>query len=523
MQLAKPTIWLALLLTGWLGLARGADVFDPRIRFNVTVDRSLGTNRLSGRLLVLMTARPEPLEVIEPSPLEMQTTWICAREVENLKPGEVVEIDPDILATPQPLSHAPSGNYQAMALLDTGHTLGYSSVGPGDVYGPVARILDLQPRQGGTVELKLSVRVPEREPLLETATKKLAVRHSELLAAFWGRPVEMRAAVLLPPTYATSPARRFPTVYYIHAFGATHASAWDEANNCCGPAPQELQAGMKDGTWPEMIYVFLDASCPLGHHAFADSLNNGPWGRALVEEFIPYLERTYRMEAAPAGRLLTGHSSGGWSSLWLQITHPDFFGGVWATAPDPVDFRSWSGTDLTKSPPDNFYRKTATRPRWLIRVNDREVVTVEDFGKWERVLADYGGQLSSFEAVFSPRADTGRPLRLFNRETGVIDPVAQKAWERFDISRVLRTNWDRLGSNLKGKLRVTIGSQDSIHLEESVHLLEDTLRPLGSDAVFTYLEGRTHFDLYQDGLARKMALEMFQVAHPQSAGAGKPR
>ncbi len=514
MHSLRPFLWLALFLAISAIPARSADVFDPRVRFNITIDRGLGTNRLSGRLLVLMTNRREPQDVIVPSPLEMQTTWICAHEVENLKPGDTLEMDPDILAFPSALSRAPAGNYQAMALLDTQHTLGYSGVGPGAVYGPVMRLADLQPRQGGTVELKLNRQVPPNPPLADTATKKLAVLRSELLTGFWGRAMEVRAAVLLPPGYATSPTRRYPTVYFIHGFGMSSAGAWEDANGCCGPAPQDLEAGMKAGTWPEMVYVFLEASCPLGNHAFADSVNTGPWGRALVDEFIPFLEKTYRLESRPASRLLTGHSTGGWSALWLQITHPDFFGGAWATAPDAVDLRSWSGTDLTKSPPDNFYRKTGTRPRWLIRADDREMVTVEDFGKWERVLAEYGGQLSSFEAVFSPRADTGRPLPLFNRETGVIDPEAQAAWSRFDISRVLRANWERLGPKLAGKIHITVGTKDSIHLEESVHLLQDTLQPLGSDANFTYLEGRNHFDLYNDGLAQKMALEMHQVAHP---------
>ena len=107
---------------------------------------------------------------------------------------------------------------------------------------------------------------------------------------------------------------------------------------------------MADGTLPEMINVYLDGSCPMGHHEFADSANDGPWGQALTKEFIPYLESKFRMDAVPSGRLLTGHSSGGWSTLWLQVNYPEVFGGTWSTSPDPVDFRSFSGADLTKLP-----------------------------------------------------------------------------------------------------------------------------------------------------------------------------
>ena len=51
-----------------------------------------------------------------------------------------------------------------------------------------------------------------------------------------------------------------------------------------------------------------------------------------------HLERRYRMDARPAGRLLIGHSSGGWATLWLQVSYPKLFGGTWSTAPDSVTF-----------------------------------------------------------------------------------------------------------------------------------------------------------------------------------------
>ncbi len=102
---------------------------------------------------------------------------------------------------------------------------------------------------------------------------------------------------------------------------------------------------MLEGKRPEMINVYLEAQVPMGHSVFADSANNGPWGTALVKEFIPYLEKQFRMDAKPSGRFLTGHSSGGWTTLWVMVTHPDFFGGTWSTSPDPVDFRNFTGPD----------------------------------------------------------------------------------------------------------------------------------------------------------------------------------
>ncbi|HEV7643136.1 MAG TPA: hypothetical protein VGO50_04270 [Pyrinomonadaceae bacterium] len=37
----------------------------------------------------------------------------------------------------------------------------------------------------------------------------------------------------------------------------------------------------------------------------------------------------------------------------------------------------------------------------------------------------------------------------------------------------------------------------------------------GSDAKFTYLPGKTHFDLYQDGLGLQIAQEMYKIARPK--------
>ena len=62
----------------------------------------------------------------------------------------------------------------------------------------------------------------------------------------------------------------------------------------------------------------------------------------------------FRMDARPRARLLTGHSSGGWSTLWLQITYPGVFGATWSTSPErglaailrpgqPLGFRAMPG------------------------------------------------------------------------------------------------------------------------------------------------------------------------------------
>lgn len=200
------------------------------------------------------------------------------------------------------------------------------------------------------------------------------------------------------------------------------------------------------------------------------------------------------------------------------MSHPEFFGGTWPTAPDTTDFRTFAAqTDLTKQPPPNFYRTEDGDPRMFIRMDGKDTQAMEDLAKQERVLGDYSGQLASFEWGFSPRGKDGRPMPLFDRDTGNIDPEVAAYWEKhYDIANLLRTNWKKVGSLLNGKIHMTVGTADTFHLDESARLLEQTIKNLRGNASFTYPEGRSHFDLYQGGLVEKIAKEMYVVARPAS-------
>jgi S-formylglutathione hydrolase FrmB len=252
--------------------------------------------------------------------------------------------------------------------------------------------------------------------------------------------------------------------------------------------------------------VVLDPSCPLGHHVFADSANNGPWGTALVEEFLPELDRTFRTLADPDSRFLTGHSSGGWSSLWLQVAYPQSFGGTWSTAPDPVDLTDFQRIDVYREA--NMYRTENGERRPLARLNGQTALWYDDFCRMEDVLG-FGGQLHSFEAVFGPRDQhTGRPLLLWDRQTGEIDHTVAATWRAFDIAHKLRTGWPQLGPHLRGKLHVIMGEEDTFYLEGATRNLRQTLQDLGSDAHVELVPGKNHFNLLTPELRTRILDEM---------------
>jgi hypothetical protein len=314
-----------------------------------------------------------------------------------------------------------------------------------------------------------------------------------MLTKFYERPTIMRAAVVLPESWTETGVNTYPVIYSIPGFGGTFLDLSGRS---------QRNGTVRDGE--EFIYVLLDPTVPTGHCVFADSANNGPWGKALVEEFVPFIEKSFRGYAKPEGRFVTGHSSGGWSSLWLQVTYPDFFGGTWSTAPDPVDFRDFQQIDIYKQGV-NMFKDAAGKERPLARRGDTPLIMFRQFSDMERPIR--GEQLGSFEAVFSPRDREGEPQQLWNRITGAVNNDVAVAWKKYDIGEILRTRWKVLGPKLKGKLHVYMGTQDTFYLNGAVELLQKDLKNLGSDAVVELLPG-DHGTLMTSALRSRIDKQM---------------
>jgi len=92
----------------------------------------------------------------------------------------------------------------------------------------------------------------------------------------------------------------------------------------------------------------------------------------------------------------------------------------------------------------------------------------------ERVLGEYGGQMASFEWVWSPRGKDGRPMPLFNRDTGRGRSRRCQSLGGLRHRGSLRKRADRLRPLLDGRIHLTVGTEDTFHLDEPAHLLEET-------------------------------------------------
>lgn len=451
---------------------------------------------LSGRVYV-MTAGEQARHAPPPGPNWFQPDPFFARDFTDWNGETPLVLDGKCDGYPGPLAELKPASYQIQAIVRVNRDTHRMGDGAGNLTGPVVTA-DLDPKRDVVVPLTVDSAAIAR-PFVETPRVKLVETPSALLSAFYKRPILHRAAVVLPAGVEKGSAGpKRPTLYIIPGFGGDHFMAFGLFGN------PRLQYAT------EFIRVVLDPDCGTGHHVFADSANNGPRGRALVEELIPFIEKTFPAVADPRARLLNGHSSGGWSSLWLQVSHPDFFGGVWSTAPDPVDFRDFQRINIYE-PGENMFRDRAGERRPIARRDGEPVLFYAPFSRMDDVIG-WGGQLGSFEAVFSPRGADGRPRKLWNRGTGAIDLETAKSWEAYDIRLVLERNWAVLGPKLKGKIHVVTGSDDTFYLEGAVELLKQSLAKLGSDAVIEIVPGRDHRTLMDAELAQRLNLEMTATA-----------
>ena len=198
----------------------------------------------------------------------------------------------------------------------------------------------------------------------------------------------------------------------------------------------------------EMIWVVLDPNCRLGHHVFADSANNGPVGKALVEELIPHLEKKYRGVAATrvssrAIRPAAGAASGCRSRIPTSSA---------ASGPRRRTrsiFRDFQMVDLYAQGV-NMFTDADGKPRPLARRNGKA-------GALLQAVLRHG-------RVHGPRRATRlvrggvQPARRRRQAAAALGPQDRrdrsevaKAWEKYDIRLVLERNWKTLGPKARGQ------------------------------------------------------------------------
>ncbi|PPK88146.1 putative esterase [Neolewinella xylanilytica] len=329
-------------------------------------------------------------------------------------------------------------------------------------------------------------------PLVETVTLE-----SEALSAFWDRPVKLIFTVLLPSDYANAPNARYPVRYNV----AGYAGRYDRVNRLLGDA--EFADWWTSDAAPGVITVFLDGSGPFGDSYQLNSASSGPYGDALIEEIIPYVDEKYRTRGV-AARYVDGCSTGGWVSLALQLFYPDSFAGTYSYSPDPVSFKRMQLIDMYADTNAFVNRAGLLRPSRRDIYGEPDLLIRDEFAEEnaEGIDSTYvtgQGQWGAWNALYSPRGEDGRPLPAFDGVTGTIDPEVVEHWKQYDLLLHVQDNWAELGPKVAGKLYVWMGDMDNYYLNNAMRDFDAYLKTAtapASDAVIEFSPMKGHCTEY---------------------------
>lgn len=383
-------------------------------QFRVTFPAAAHAGPITGRVYMIVS-RKEKASLLEDVGSWQEQTAFFATDINALQPGKPATIDENAIGYPlASLKELPTGEYYVQALVNVytefhrsdGHVIWAHmdqwegqqfSKSPGNLYSKVEKV-QLDPAHPQTIELETLNVIPPVEVPPDTEWVKHVKLQSKLLSQFWGRPIFIGATVLLPKGYNDRLQTKYPVIYEQGHF-SLRPPLFMQMDP---PTPGDKRAEFRYETFqawsgdhfPRMIAVTFQHPTVYFDDSYAvNSANNGPYGDAILQELIPYLEEHFRMIREPWARVLMGGSTGGWESLALQLYHPEFFGGTFTGFPDPIDFRRYQLVNIYKDPnafdAPGFDWQQHARP--LMRTTEGQVIeTEQEMSQLEETLGSHG-------------------------------------------------------------------------------------------------------------------------------------
>ena len=193
---------------------------------------------------------------------------------------------------------------------------------PGNLYSDVKEV-HLDPAHGYTVHLNTTHVIPPVQVPPDTNWVKHIKIQSKLLTHFWGRPIYIGATVLLPKDYAQHGSTHYPVIYEQGHFSLEPPLFMQmeppEPGSKWGALRYATFKAWSGPQFPRMIAVTFQHPTPYFDDSYAvNSANNGPYGDAIMQELIPYVEQHFRIIRQPWARVLMGGSTGGWEALGVH-------------------------------------------------------------------------------------------------------------------------------------------------------------------------------------------------------------
>ena len=83
----------------------------------------------------------------------------------------------------------------------------------------------------------------------------------------------------------------------------------------------------------KFILVCVDMTTPVGSSWYVNSPVTGNWEDFVVQELVPYVDKSFRTLPSRDSRGIAGDFMGGYGALRFGMTHPEVFGSVYALHP----------------------------------------------------------------------------------------------------------------------------------------------------------------------------------------------
>jgi len=171
--------------------------------------------------------------------------------------------------------------------------------------------------------------------------------------------MERKYAIYLPPDYGTS-NRSYPVLYLLHGSGDDQ-TGWVQFGEVLNITDNAINTGQAT----PMIIVMPDANT--GKRGY----NNDVKGEWLFEdfffqEFMPFIEKTYRIKSDKRYRAVSGLSMGGEGTFIYALHHPELFSSACplsaATGPRSIEelknYRLWQGVEgITDADKEAYFKK----------------------------------------------------------------------------------------------------------------------------------------------------------------------
>lgn len=137
-------------------------------------------------------------------------------------------------------------------------------------------------------------------------------------------PGSVGYCAMLPPSYDANPARRFPVLYFLHGLGS------DQTFLASTGGSSLIEEAWEQKRLGEFVII-----TPQGGNSFYINSRDGHvlYEDFFIREFVPQMEKCFRLAGTRAGRAIEGVSMGGYGALRFAFKYPQMFAAVAAHMP----------------------------------------------------------------------------------------------------------------------------------------------------------------------------------------------